>query len=324
MHDLLPIAEQLDRVAVELRHDHPVHNRLALVLIDNAVEIMINRAVWVHVMLGGDFNGITAEDRRKARSHNLADRIAVLAKVGELTPIEAGFIVAAHQHRNQAYHEWHIGKRFVRPLCFLYFEFACTYFARYPIAFVSWYSDFEYSEIARKYERASRGENEGLVELDRNALADALRTELPDPPAGVLQDALADDLDRDRRQIACSYRFLIDHSSSKASAAYLLAKAQFDYERDAALARKGLDDTTYGSPRRAEAAKLVRERFGRFSPRYRAIPHGSWSKSIRKLRECRDPQEAFARFQELRKSMHYLLNAVCDSAMRLEADLDRR
>lgn len=86
MHDLLPIAEQLDRVAVELRHDHPVHNRLALILIDNAVEIMFRRSLWVHVDLGGDFNGITKDDRKRARSQNFANRSKVLEKVGELTP----------------------------------------------------------------------------------------------------------------------------------------------------------------------------------------------------------------------------------------------
>lgn len=322
MHDLLPIAEQLDRVAVELRHDHPVHNRLALVLIDNTVEIMIRRALWVHVGIGGDFTGITARHRIKARSQKIADRVSVLAEV-QLTQVEADFVIAAHEHRNEAYHEWHVGERFIRPLCFHYYDFACAYLARFSMAFLSWYGDYHYSEVAKKYEKVAKGDKGGFRDVDREALADALRGELPSDPLGKFQDALADDLEDDRQRVARSYRFLIDNSPKNETAAFLLARAQFEYSRDEVLAKKGLDLTSFGTERRSEAVKLAKARRKEFMPKYRAIPHGSWSQSIQRVPQTDDPMLAFVRFQRARKSMSFLLNAVCDSAMRLEADLYR-
>lgn len=232
-------------------------------------------------------------------------------------------MIAAHRHRNEAYHEWHVGDRFIRPLCFLYFDFACSYLERFQVGFLSWYGNYQYSDVARKYERAARAEDGPLGGLDRIALANALRKELPKVSEIGFQDALADDLQEDRHQLARSYRFLIDNSPPTEKAEYLLAKAQFDFMRDRALAKNGLDDTNFGSPRRGEAAQYVKTRFRDFMPRYRAIPHGSWSQSISRVRETSDPMAAFSRFQKVRDSMSFLLNAITESAMRLEADLDR-
>ena len=40
---ILTIVEQLDRAARELATDHPINNRLALILVDNATELMLHR-----------------------------------------------------------------------------------------------------------------------------------------------------------------------------------------------------------------------------------------------------------------------------------------
>jgi hypothetical protein len=42
MRYVMPIVEQLDRAAQELAIDHPINNRLALILIDNATELILH------------------------------------------------------------------------------------------------------------------------------------------------------------------------------------------------------------------------------------------------------------------------------------------
>ena len=43
MKYVITIVEQLDRAAGELVSDHPINNRLALILIDNATELILHR-----------------------------------------------------------------------------------------------------------------------------------------------------------------------------------------------------------------------------------------------------------------------------------------
>ena len=43
MRYILTVVEQLDRAARELETDHPINNRLALILVDNATELILHR-----------------------------------------------------------------------------------------------------------------------------------------------------------------------------------------------------------------------------------------------------------------------------------------
>ena len=49
MRFALTVVEQLDRAATELAVDNPINNRLALILIDNAAELLIHRQCVGHV-----------------------------------------------------------------------------------------------------------------------------------------------------------------------------------------------------------------------------------------------------------------------------------
>jgi hypothetical protein len=323
METLLPMAEQLDRVAVELRLDHPIHNRLAIILIDNAVELMVREAVWVQTALGGDMQGMTAKHFKNAHSRNIAERLSVLVFVGELTSLEAEFIKAAHAHRNAAYHEGADHQAYLRQLAFHYYEFACAYLVRFSKAFYSWSSRFEFTDIGRRYFEGSRESDELMGKIDRTKLATLLLDQLPAPREQSLQDALADDLEDDRQQVASGLRFMIENTPAKTTTSYILAKAQFDWAREDALRKHGLDGTLFDTPRRTEAVRFANANVKNFTPKYRAIPHGSWSQSIRRIRACADPHEAMVLFQKTRRRMEFLGDAIGHAVMRLENELER-
>jgi len=322
MERLLPLAEQLDRAAVELRLDHPIHNRLALILIDNAIEIMVRTSLWVHVGLGGDIQGLTPKQRTLARSQRFDDRLNVLAFVNEISHDEAAFIIAAHRHRNAAYHEGFVYEDYLRQLAFEYFRFACSYLVRFEMGFYSWSSAFQFTEIGRRYYDATR-DSERLGQISRPKLARMLLDQLPAAPEMSLQQALANELEEAREGIVSGFRFLIENTYPKQSWRYLLGKAQFDYARDEALEKKGLEQTLYDTDRRREAVKYVKANLEKFRPRYRALPHGSWSQGIARLKSNPDPRLALIQFNRLRLNMQFLREAIGYAVMKLEGELER-
>lgn len=324
---LLPLAEQLDRAAIELRLDHPLHNRLALILVDNVVELMVRRSLMAHTSFGGDCPGSlnTGQQRRLARSQKFGDRLAMLVHVGELTRLEADFVLAAHEHRNVAYHEGFGGGPFLRPLCFAYYRFACGYLTRFHMAFQSWVSNFAFTETSRRYYDTCRNDDDRVMRtLDRTKLSTALKAQLPSPTGQPLAEILADTIEADRQAIVKSFRFLIENTSPQKSTPYLLAKIQFDYARDAALEKRGLERSHFDTPRRDEAVQFVKTTWKKYEPRYRAIPYGAWVKGIARIRLSGNEYEAVVRFEELRTKMAFLRDAVCDAAFDLEMEIQSR
>lgn len=326
MDKLLPLAEQLDRAAVELRLDHPLHNRLALILIDNAIELMMRHSLAVHTSFGGDHPGglNTASQRQRARSQRLEDRLAALVHVSELSRLEADFVLAAHEHRNAAYHEGFGGGAYLRPLCILYFRFACQYLTRFEMAFYTWVSDFAFTEISRRYYDASIEQDGPLGQINRAKLAAALDAQIDTEHAQTIQDVLADELEQERQSILMSFRFLIENSWPRLPTAHILKKVQFEHARDMALEKKGLEQTHFNTSRRIEAVNFVKTTYKKYAPRYQAIPHGAWSQGIARVRANHDPHSAVVQFQRVRANMEFLQGAICTAAFVMEMELQSR
>ena len=106
MHYILSIAEQLDKAATELSFEHPINDRLALILIDNAVELIMARRIRNTILDFDDWRGRLGPDvRTKARSQNINRRLEALVTAQQLDVRSADLIGEAHKHRNRLYHE---------------------------------------------------------------------------------------------------------------------------------------------------------------------------------------------------------------------------
>src|SRR5262245_14126366 len=104
MRYVTTIVEQLDRAASELATDHPINSRLALILIDNATELILHRRCtdeleWDHIR--AKLSGL---ERRQARGQFLEGKLKVLEVLGDLKPEERQFVRVAHEYRNELYH----------------------------------------------------------------------------------------------------------------------------------------------------------------------------------------------------------------------------
>ncbi len=80
---VMPIVEQLDRATRELAVDHPINSRLALILIDNATELIVQRRCQDAVRQDTVFRrlgegSLTSKQRREARGAYLEPKLGVM------------------------------------------------------------------------------------------------------------------------------------------------------------------------------------------------------------------------------------------------------
>lgn len=314
MEFILSIAEQLDKAASELAIDHPINDRLALILIDNAIELVLERKLSLELLSDyGTFRSATAATRKAARSKALPDRLQASVDVTLLTAREAAFVAAAHRQRNRLYHEGGGREPYIRALAFPYFRLACDLFVRLDAGFQIWIGVTEMSPIGRRYAAGDKGNILGVSRIARN-----LCRGLPRAPAETLQNQVAGAAEVARTDLAEAFRFLITDNPQGSGAAALLDMAQRAASRDAALRKAGLDGATRRSPLFKDAADLVRRHDETFKPRYRSIPHGPWSQAIRRIEANPDPLDAFAKFDRLMKDMQALREAIGDLALSLD------
>src|SRR6266404_2959244 len=100
------IVEQLDRAATELGVNHPLNARMALILIDNAAELIIHRRCEDVVRADRKRGApkLTAANRRLILGHCFAEKVKFLEKMAAISDGERHFVGELHAHRNRLYH----------------------------------------------------------------------------------------------------------------------------------------------------------------------------------------------------------------------------
>ncbi len=241
MQELLTIVEQLDRASSELLTDHPINNRLALILIDNATELMLHGQCTSHLELDSmffpvlksyesilerhpeaDVNGpmndiakhvLTPQQRSSARGRFLAPKLKVLTDKGDITTDERQFIAAAHEYRNELYHVGLAHADIIRAIAAHYFLLACDLLPRMQNSFFwaeSISSADTYTDIAKRYlpvrdgEAGSFGLGSGIREHMAEELHRALPTGIPD-----LARVLASSADDSIKTLMQNLNFLV-------------------------------------------------------------------------------------------------------------------
>ncbi len=104
MRGVIPVAEQLDRARRELAVDVPLNGRIALILIDNALELMCHQKAADVLERDRGKRTLTPTQRTDARGQVFGRKVAVLKVLGHIPPEQARAINIFHRHRNQLYH----------------------------------------------------------------------------------------------------------------------------------------------------------------------------------------------------------------------------
>ena len=347
MRYVLTIVEQLDRAASELANDHPINNRLALILIDNATELILHRQCTDRLERDSEMSGLqaallataksnsmeaeiklpedladlimTPRQRANAKGKFFDDMLKVLKDMGDLTQSERGFIKIAHDYRNELYHVGLAHDDIIRAIAGHYFLLCCDLFARMgklSIFGPSFSSNDEYTDVARRYIPMRDGWVD-LLHVDNGVLAEKLRCARPD---GIpdLAKTLGGSARKSIQVIMDDFEFLIRNNPFGFSADEMLEVAQWQLDLTHALECEDVN-SLWVDPNYREGFTLVATALkATWEHRHSSIPRERWMLRASAVEREADPLIAMSLYQSLRNDMSYLEEAVQSAAGELD------
>jgi len=351
LQELLTIVEQLDRASTELLTDHPINNRLALILIDNATELMLHGQCTSHLESDSFYSpmlkayqsilerdpaadvtaqmndiakhALTPRQRSRAKGKSLDDKLKVLKDKGDLITSERRFIAIAHEYRNELYHVGLAHADITRALAAQYFLLACDLLPRVRNSFLwgeSISSADTYTDIAKRYlpMRGDKVDPSHLSDITREQLAEKLRFNLP---SGLpnLAETLALSAQSSIERVMANFGFLMDNNPFGLDKAEMLETAQWQLDLSKELERRDVDGLWVDPNYRQALARVAIVLEEDWRQKYNSIPEESWRRRSGAIRQEMNPLIALGKYQNLRDDMSYLEEAF-ESA---SEDLDR-
>lgn len=137
MRQIYACVDQLDLAAQQLTDAGPYSSRIALILIDNAVELMLHRRCKEHALERYSLGDRPADKEAKAIHKSLSQRFEEKPKfcckeLGVISELERDFILSAHKYRSEAYHIGILHEDILHALAWEYHELGCQLFGRFP------------------------------------------------------------------------------------------------------------------------------------------------------------------------------------------------
>lgn len=318
MRYITPVIEQLDRAVLELATDHAINSRLALILIDNALELIVHRrctdAVELDRQLHREIWKLSPKQRRMAGGRSFEDKLAVLVVLGDISDGERRFIAICHDYRNELYH---VGLRHdgvVRAIAGQYFKLCLELFERLRPMSLCVSSVYKLSEIGTKYLGVQPyGIGFSSIPTAANKLLCALPT-VPD-----IVHCLSRSADLAIDQIEESFNFLVDDNFSESRKDEILDCVQFRAEFSRMLEKEGIDTPYYDPETAGQTSEILTGLKKSWRPRYRKLPTMAWRKRAAEIGLLADFIAALDRYQALRNDMQYLEDAIGEAAAELDA-----
>lgn len=344
MRHLLPIVEQMDRASGELAVDHPINNRLALILIDNAVELLLHRECTdllqedtlksnlkkMELALrrapnaqelfpdgaAVDYATLTRKQRTLAGGDSMPGKVKVLVDLGKLTCPEGQFIKAVHGYRNQLYH---VGLRYddiIRALAGRYFLLCSNLLVRLRPKGITYSSRDTYTEVAERYLPIRDGmvflEDVDFEELSRK-LRCALPDAIPDLPE-ILAKFAIESID----EIEKGFNFLIQDNPINLGSKELLKVVQWRTDLEKKLEKNEISGLWADPSYREEVDEVATNLRSDWRQRYFSLPTARWRDRANAIGAESCSYTAMHSYQQLRNDMAYLEEAIQSAAEELD------
>jgi hypothetical protein len=318
---IMPIVEQLDRAATELATDHPINNRLALILVDNAVELIVHRhavdEVREDLHRPPPHAKYPHKLRVEARGRYIGPKLQLARRSGVLNEIEDRFIDVCHQYRNQLYHVGIGHTGVIRALAGEYYRFACDLFGHVAPSGVTHASDDRYTEVGQRYVDTLKAA--GTHYPDAKAFAELLKQNLPDTPA--LPETLWNDAETRIDEIAADFDFLVKDNPAGNDAAEVLRTVQFSAEFERRLVGAGIEGPLYNPDQETRVRNVRKEMEANWKPRHSSVPLEKWRARAEKVSAMHDPMVALHEYEQLRSDMAPLETTILDAAAGLDSHI---
>ena len=353
----LTIVEQLHRATEEFRTDHPTNNRLALILIDNAAELIIQHHCvdrlqdnkwWSRIAMAkraiamarppesdnSDLETITGtppmteKQRRAAKGKHLGDKLKLLVSMGDITQLERRFIAIAHDYRNELYHAGFAHDEVIRPIAGRYFLLSSDLFVRLGNLSV-WKPTGSRGEIrteAAKLYFPAVDDGPMSFEVDKDDVAEKLRHALPDDIPD-LSKSLAESADKHITEAKESFEFMEGDNPLGLHGNELLEFIQWEHDLEEALEREKVDGVWWDPEYVRNVSRVAGELRPTWTQQHTSLPIGRWLRQADRIGQTDDSLVATHLYGLLVDNMSYLsdvINAAADDLDRwIQHELDR-
>lgn len=326
MDYLIVCVEQLDRANDELADGSAIAGRLALILIDNVVELLMHRRCE------GIFQREAALDPDPAKSgqYSRAARVRVLGqrfdekykfllREGNLSQQELDFVRICHNIRGEAYHAGLTHDAFIRSLAAEYHTLACLLVARLQNSWRTSGSSDQFGPRIEKHLRAGPGRlADRYLGTPVEDIAESLNASRS-PPDIRLQDALADALSTRLDSIESNLQFLVDDTpGGKGNAEDELIEAQRWVDLFSGIPLDVQERTDEYS---AYVLNRRQDMDASWEPTLRSLPMMSWRARAEGTRVAKI-MSALTRYEQLSKDIEYIEGVLDSAASTLSAHID--
>lgn len=304
------VVEQLDMAAELLQKRHPMESRLALILVDNAVEYALHRYATDYFKLNIPPGAAPIPEKRKF--YKLRDKtcgqcinpkVAFAEQRNAITADQASFIRVAHKFRNQAYHAGRAHDSVISELVTTYFVVCCDILPSLaPKMMRSRSSDAATPRVAAHIRSLSgpvmpgAGTAKEIVASLFNTLPDAGRT---------LAEALRQALESRLMGIEELVAYLVKNDPSVVDAESLIRDIQFWGEYWGAAPPEGFtfrDDgkgTIAVDPLQQEEYEKLQETMRGWCPKVSPATLKRWERRIGELTDVAKPGELLQKYWKL-------------------------
>ena len=313
--------DQLHMAIELLRERRPVQARLALVLVDNVVELLVHRMATYASMFGENsihpyLKPIRELERgqfRALRGQDFDRKVNALTDMGKVDKDFCRFAIVAHRYRNEAYHRGITRDDIVWALTWVYIGLACDFGSKgHGISGSS--SADDYGDVAAGYFKMV-GTTPGCLDVSAPVLA-LVKANRPIFLGGLAQ-VLSESIVRRLDELEGQIDFVTENHWNKLEPEQVVVVAQYD----AHLRRNGPNYYQFGDEAKAREAMraFVAEVDQNWEPKHMRSPVPMWRGTARKIASARDDVDALARYQQLDDQMQPFEEAIVDLGSAVDA-----
>jgi len=309
------IAEQLDLAAELLQEQHAMQSRLALILVDNAVEFALHRHAVDHFLLNPVPNYLPVPERRRQHKkrakicgQRLKRKVAFARCKDAITEDQATFVRNAHEFRNQAYHAGRGHDPIITELATAYYALFCEMIPNLAPRMITARIGASYSQrVARHIRNDAQPFLPGRESAE--LVAGSLLHVLPEPNRSLseaFQEALAAVL----VEIRCCIDYLVRYEPNVNNAERLILDTQFWHAFWGAAPVEGLtvrvDEAGMAEvdpDQKDEWEEALRQMRASWSPRVSLNTLDKWDRRITELTRESNPGTLLQKYCKLHAEM---------------------
>lgn len=317
MRKISLIVDQIDQCRKFIQSDEISYLRMALILLDNASEILMYRKVmdeFVYEDFGkplhkhaellknelAEFNlpALTPEPKRKKIIRFYDEKTFFLSENRSfLNPITAKVLRILHRYRNESFHRDVVRRETIRPLVILFFEIICDLLVELTPSSYSISSEDNWETFCKRYNIKSANHLFGqeFLEIIRNNFKDEIKVSLPD-----------------------FHEILANHLFSRFEEAFeqiefIRVDGQRIDSQEETLKRVQL----FQSDRKVDFSNYKKE-IVNYQPEFTLLNFENWKKSIDGFKNCIDRHSLFSAFADIEEDFEKIENQINEEALKLE------